>query len=176
MNMLYKKVEQKKMLDEIGYACVYKIFCKDENIKDCYVGSTNDIGERIRCHKGNCNNTKRPHYNYRVYKFIRDNGGWENWDYEIIDVLNGITHDELMICERKYIEEIGTLNSYMSWRALGECVGKRNRYNLGYYHKNKKIVECPCGGRYDSNNASKVNSHYFTGIHLKYKYENRKVS
>jgi len=166
------------MLDEIDYACIYKLYCKDENIKDCYVGSAKNIIHRINRHKTNCYNTKWRHYNYPVYKFIRDNGGWENWDYEIIDVLNGITHDKLMKCERKRIDEIGTLNSRRPWLEPHE-VGERekhNRYNSEYYHKNKKIVECPCGGSYNSSIAFITNRHLKTKRHLKYEYENKKVS
>jgi len=35
---------------------IYKIVCKDVNIKDCYVGSTTNFNRRKQEHKYNCNN------------------------------------------------------------------------------------------------------------------------
>jgi len=37
---------------------IYKIVCKDVNIKDCYVGSTTNFNRRKQEHKYNCNNVK----------------------------------------------------------------------------------------------------------------------
>ena len=58
---------------------IYKIECKDPNITKTYGGhSTNLIKRRAR-HKTTCNNPNNKGYNYYVYQFIRENGGWENW-------------------------------------------------------------------------------------------------
>ncbi len=59
---------------------IYKIVCNDLNIKDLYVGHTTDFKRRKSEHKkkvGNINDDKS--YNFKVYKTIRDNGGWDNW-------------------------------------------------------------------------------------------------
>ena len=32
---------------------VYKLYCKDENIKDCYIGSSIDLNGRLQKHKSN---------------------------------------------------------------------------------------------------------------------------
>jgi hypothetical protein len=55
---------------------IYVIKCKDDNITEEYVGSTINFIERKSHHKKRCNNEK---YNLKVYKYIRENGGWENW-------------------------------------------------------------------------------------------------
>mgnify|MGYP003661720930 FL=1 len=60
---------------------IYKIYCKDSNIKDFYIGKATDIKTRIAHHKHICIYNKSESY---VYKFINENGGWINWDYEII--------------------------------------------------------------------------------------------
>ncbi len=65
-----------------GY--VYVIKCKDENITDCYVGSTINICSRKKQHKSDCNNQNTKAYNYKVYEFIRKNGGFDNFTVEII--------------------------------------------------------------------------------------------
>lgn len=65
----------------------YKISCKDESISDVYIGSTNDFKKRINKHKYNCNNENSSNHNYKVYSYIRDNGGWSNWTVDEIERL-----------------------------------------------------------------------------------------
>ena len=65
-----------------GY--VYVIKCKDENIKDCYIGSTINLCRRIKQHKSDCNNPNSKAHIYKVYEFIRNNGGFDNWTIETI--------------------------------------------------------------------------------------------
>jgi hypothetical protein len=56
---------------------IYKIYCKDESIKDIYVGHTTNFTQRKYSHKINSNNLKN---NVKIYETIRHNGGWDNWD------------------------------------------------------------------------------------------------
>jgi hypothetical protein len=63
---------------------VYKIYCKDSSITEFYVGSSCDFHQRKRKHKSSCNNPKDKQYNYKVYRYIRNNGGFDNWDFEIL--------------------------------------------------------------------------------------------
>lgn len=58
---------------------IYVIKCKDDNITEEYIGSTTHFIERKCHHKGACNNEKNKDYNLKIYKFIRENGGWKNW-------------------------------------------------------------------------------------------------
>ena len=72
-----------KMPIDYSNACIYKICCKDLSVKDVYVGSTTNFVQRCqrrRDHKAVCNNEKGRDYNYYVYQFIRENGGWDNWE------------------------------------------------------------------------------------------------
>ena len=61
---------------------IYRIFCKDENIKDCYVGSTRSFSRRKSQHFTINRYPTRPAYNYKIYKCIRENGGEDNWEME----------------------------------------------------------------------------------------------
>jgi len=65
---------------------VYKLVCKDEPIKDVYVGHTTNFTQRKYSHRMNCVNENRDSYNLKVYDCIRKNGGWENW--EMIEICN----------------------------------------------------------------------------------------
>ena len=68
-------------LTKIDYtkAVIYKIYCLDENIKDCYIGLTTDFIRRKACHKQSSQLK-----NLKLYNFIREYGGWNNWKMEII--------------------------------------------------------------------------------------------
>jgi hypothetical protein len=63
---------------------VYKITCKDPNIQDVYVGHTVNFVQRKKSHQLSCINSKNPSHNCKVYKVIRNNGGWDNWNMGII--------------------------------------------------------------------------------------------
>lgn len=59
----------------------YKIACKDENIKDIYVGHTTNFTNRRSVHKSDCKN--KP--NSKLQKTINENGGWDNWNMIVIE-------------------------------------------------------------------------------------------
>jgi vacuolar-type H+-ATPase subunit I/STV1 len=60
---------------------IYKIYCKTETIKECYVGHTTNFKQRKIEHKYACCNENSKSYNTKVYEFIRNNGGFDNWDF-----------------------------------------------------------------------------------------------
>lgn len=64
--------------DNIDYSntIIYKIYCKDKTIKDVYIGQTTNFVIRKYEHKTSCN-TKN---DLEIYKTIRENGGWDNWN------------------------------------------------------------------------------------------------
>ena len=59
--------------------CIYKICCLDPTITSLYVGSTCNFSRRKYEHKKICYSEKNRNYNMKIYQFIRDNGGWDNW-------------------------------------------------------------------------------------------------
>ena len=90
----------------------YKIFCKDTNIKDLYVGLTTNFVQRKHAHKQGCNNIKNANYNCKLYTTIRNSGGWDNWKMEIIAFHNCADSYEAHKKEQEYFETLGaTLNS-----------------------------------------------------------------
>tara|TARA_R110000772_G_scaffold213716_1_gene324244 strand:+ start:445 stop:984 length:540 start_codon:yes stop_codon:yes gene_type:complete len=66
----------------------YRLF--NLNYDECYIGSTTNYKQRMIRHKTTCNKPNSRHHNLKVYNFIRDNGGFKNWKFEILDeqVLN----------------------------------------------------------------------------------------
>ena len=139
---------------------IYKIVSKDPSMTDCYVGSCCSFYRRKSQHKSDCNNEKSREYNRNVYKFIRKNGGWENWDMIEIKKYPCETKRELELEERKNLEELNaTLNSHMPIRTHKEYYetnkekicnrvreyAKKNKEHIriikkDYYEKNKEHI------------------------------------
>jgi len=120
---------------------IYGIFCKDKSIKNCYIGSTRCFSKRKFQHKCEINNIDRPNYKYKVYRFIRENGGMKNWNIEKLYSFKPKDAIELRQTERDYIDKYNaTLNTQVPNRTQTE------------YRNDKKIylqtsIKCDCGGR-----------------------------
>ena len=83
------------MTVDFSLALIYKICRKDGDETNIYVGSTCDLHHRLSCHKSDCTNEKRKSYNFKVYKHIRENGGWEAWKSVLIEFYPCDTTDEI---------------------------------------------------------------------------------
>ena len=82
-----------------------------------YIGSTRDLCLRKSNHKYNCNTPTRRHYNYNIYKTIRDYGGWNDWTMVCIHS-QSMTKQECRIYEDELIEmHKPNLNSIKSYRS-----------------------------------------------------------
>ena len=124
-------------------ALIYKICCNDPNITDIYIGSTTNFYQRKRAHKCNCNNSNSRGYNLQVYKFIRDNGGWENWRMLLLEFYECNNKLELFRREGELIRELNpTLNKIIIGQTLKEYREKNKdklKQNLKKYRDNNKI-------------------------------------
>jgi len=108
----------------------YIITCKDENIPDCYVGSTIDFERRKKEHLrwfNDINTYNR--YNFYVYQFIRENGGWDNWEFGILGIHSFDNKKNALNREQYYIESYDAkLNS------------RNAKKNENYYKNRREIV------------------------------------
>ena len=124
---------------------IYKLCSKDPTIKDCYVGSTCNFTKRKYQHKSNCNNETCCKYNYYVYQFIRDHGGWENWDMIELIKYSCNTKRELELKEREHLELLGgTLNKQIPTRSKEEK-------NKTYYENNREKHRAVCNAWCEKN-------------------------
>ena len=122
---------------------IYKIVCKNINIKECYVGETTDFTKRKCCHKSRCNNINDKKYNIYVYKFIRENGGWVNFDMVEIEKYNAIDKLDAGKRERYWVEQLqATLNQQLPTRTNKEYYDGHKEYFKEHYqeyrNKNKE--------------------------------------
>jgi len=162
---------------------IYKLCCKNPNITDIYVGSTTNFNRRKQAHKSICNNENAKQYNNKVYKVIRQNGGFNNWDMIQIEKYECEEKRQLHTRERYYIE---TLNSSLNcniptrtkteyeeqnkdkvkqkikeWRDKNK--EKTKEYNKEYNQKNKDKKK-----EYLEKNKNKLNEY-----HIKYRQNNK---
>jgi hypothetical protein len=88
---------------------IYKIYCKDSNVNEIYVGHTTNFIKRKYSHKIESNRLKNQ---LKIYSTIRQNGGWDNWDMVEIAKYNCKDKTEARIKEQKHFEELkANLNS-----------------------------------------------------------------
>ena len=124
---------------------IYKIVCKDTNVKEIYVGHTTEFVKRKSSHKRCCNNKNSKKNNIKVYKIIRENGGFENFDmievekYPCDNLKDAITREGYWYKILK-----GTLNS---------CVPGRSRddYKVLYLANNKDKIKETTRVYYENN-------------------------
>ena len=115
----------------------YKIVCKDLNITDCYVGHTTDFVNRKHSHKRACLNQNVRFHHLDLYRTIRENGNWDNWEMVLIRTENIVNSLEARKREREYIEELkANLNMVKAYRSQEEAdeLGRQFREN----HKEEK--------------------------------------
>jgi hypothetical protein len=135
----------------------YRLICRDVNVKECYVGHTCGVVNRRHNHKIHCNNEKDILYNTYVYRFIREHGGWDNWQLLVHEKLAVKDHAEAALRERFWLEHYGaTLNTYLPAQSQAEYYAKNRdqliknatAWQLANSDRLKSKHECACGGRY----------------------------
>ena len=126
---------------------IYAIVCKDTTIPEVYVGSTSNLEHRISEHKSDCCNKNRSQYNYKVYKFIRDNGGFYNWKFIVLEHYKG-EREDLTQLERVWYETFPKdllLNMNYPNRSKKEHYQKNKEqikeYKQEYWEKNKEQIK-----------------------------------
>ena len=128
---------------------IYKLCCKDTTITDIYVGSTCNFTKRKWSHKNACNHEKQNAHNYYIYQFIRDHGGWDNWEMIELIKYQCNTKRELELKEREYLElHGGTLKKTIPTRSKEES-------SKIYRKKYKKEINEKMKARYQANKEKK---------------------
>jgi hypothetical protein len=132
---------------------IYIIKHKTCDDKKVYVGSTNDLKRRISQHRHSCNNKKRKNYNYKLYQYIRENGGINEYQFIILECYVCNHNHELYYKEDDYIkmydnnlnskrayltdEEYKNRYSEIKKKYKDENKEQLNEYSKKYYYENK---------------------------------------
>ena len=136
---------------------IYKIVCNDLNIKDLYVGNTTDLIKRRSMHKYSCCNPTCKFYDLKIYKTIRDNGGWDNWSVIVIEKLeNCKDSEEARTRERFWYEQLfATMNSNNP--LVHEEEHKQNMRDIAKEHyNNNKEDKLSKSKQYYQDNKEKI--------------------
>jgi len=108
---------------------IYKIQ-SIENEDDLYVGHTTDFTKRKNCHKRRCINENYKGYYSKVYKMIRDSGGWDC--FTMIELYKFSCNDgnEARAEEDKTMRELkANMNSCRAFLSKEEKKESDNNYN-----------------------------------------------
>jgi len=119
---------------------IYKIQHIDNDTL-LYIGSTTEFTKRKCQHKRNCNNEKSKSYNLKVYKMIRDNGGWG--EFEMIQIKE-------FPCENKRQAEMeediimremkASLNTIRAYLSPADKKQEKKVINKEYREANKEAI------------------------------------
>ena len=154
---------------------IYKLKCNDLNITEEYVGSTCNFTKRKWAHKQYCK-TPTLEKNQKIYSFIRDNGGWDNWSMIEIEKFPCKDNNEARAREQYYIElnqsKLNMMRSFITDDTRKEETKefqkeyriKHNIENKEYQKEYQKItILCTCGKEVKKAEMSK---HIKRKIHL----------
>ena len=169
---------------------IYKIVCKNLEIKDCYVGNTTDFIRRKQEHKSACNNlNNHKKHDLKIYNFINKNGGWNNFVMLEIEKFPCSDGNEARARERYHLEQLNAnlncvvpartkkeyrINNVEEIKLYKQQYRELNREQISLYNKQyrennteqiKFKYDCDCGGRYTHQNIS---LHLKTKKHLAY--------
>ena len=132
----------------------YKIFSKDN--KYIYVGSTTDFKKRKRYHKEYCNKINSKKYNFKIYKTIRENGGWDNFLVEKIEDKVYANKTEALIRENELMKQLNcNLNTYKSYLTHEEKILQKKDWAIANKEKQNTTNICDCGGKFATTNKAR---------------------
>lgn len=114
---------------------IYKLIKKGAVNDDMvYIGSTNDVKWRMYNHKCRCTNPESPKYNYKVYKYIRENGGFDEWEMIVIDEIEV----PLIKCEQRDKYEQEYITKYDAVNKLN--IHYSSRTHQEYREENRELI------------------------------------
>ena len=146
------------------YSYIYKIVCLDPHIDDFYIGSTIHLNSRCLSHIKNTNDKKKKIYDCKLYTFIRDSGGHDNWKMQVIKLYKCENRKELVIEEQKYIDELKpSLNTTNSYTTKEEQEEKKKKWQKDNKERIKERTK-----KWKEDNKEKIKEQN------KKKYENNK--
>jgi len=159
----------------------YKIVNVNGDVDLCYVGSTANWKQRKIQHKSDCCNPNSEKHNLKIYKTIRENGGWN--EFKMIEIGRGeqLTLTQAHQKEEEYRVELeANMNTYKSFESMEDYKERKKfyrinnadklkeyskQYRIDNAYKIKEIYTCDCGGTYSKDSKHK---HLKTKKHQEY--------
>tara|TARA_R110002124_G_scaffold89504_2_gene228745 strand:+ start:1222 stop:1824 length:603 start_codon:yes stop_codon:yes gene_type:complete len=126
--------------------CIYKLH--NPQFEKFYIGSTANLNKRLFAHKKDSKSKHKRVVNRPLYKYIKDNGGFDNgWKMEILEFTENFRFEK----EQLYIDKYGIDNllnacksTWLDKDAQKEYMREHRRKYMRE-HYNKLTYDCPCG-------------------------------
>jgi len=156
-------------------ARIYKITCNLPTINEIYIGSTADYEARCINHRHDCYNLNHPRYGFKVYNYIRTNGGFGNFTIDVIEHYPCANKTAMRIREQYWIDKYKpTLNTNRAYRSEDDLKEYTNQYNKQYRTDNKdyytKFNNNRPQGKFNCSNCDKSYTYSNKQTHLRTKY------
>ena len=104
---------------------------------NCYIGSTWDLKKRMYKHESNCiSKTKKN--NLKLYKYIRENGGWDNFEFTIIDEKLVSSMKERLELEQEHMDIWSPSLNDQKAIVMGDYEEYLTSYKKQWYLKNRE--------------------------------------
>ena len=152
------------MFNNTIFGIIYLIKHKTCDDKKVYIGSTIDLKRRIRLHRKRCNNEKCKNYKNKLYQYIRENGGFNEYEFIILECYVCNFKHELYDREDDYIKNYpNNLNSQRAYLTGRESKEKIREIKKKYYIDNKEKINENFKKYYDKNKEkiSKRSNEYY---------------
>ena len=128
----------------------YKITNINGDVELNYVGSTSNMKQRRRAHKSDCFNTNSPRYHLKLYKTIREHGGFDEFKFIELGYAKQITLNDAHIIEEHYrqnlMSNLNTNRCRLTYQERLENMKQEYHLDKGakkklYYQANKERLK-----------------------------------
>jgi hypothetical protein len=149
---------------------IYEIRPLNKELLYSYVGSTKNFIKRKSNHKTDCNNLNSSNHNVKIYNYIRENGGWTEFEMVALEEFECDTKIQARIQEQVWIDKMkNKLNMVKAYCSAEERIERKKELRKNYSADKKEIIKqirkerilCPCGTEYNKSNKYQ---------HILYKY------
>ena len=162
------------------YKLVHKDDLENENI---YVGHTTNWIERKKQHQYKCNYENGSHYNIKVYQYIRQNGGFDEWIMVWLEDYPCGGKPQACARERYWCEHYKSkLNSQIPCRNHKEWKKDNKEHIDKYTEDNKEHIKEYHAGQYQKNKEEhnikcktykEENKEHYKKTHAEYYQKNK---
>jgi hypothetical protein len=140
----------------------------DTSIKECFINHTMEFSKKKKHHKRLCNNeynNTEPQYHMKVYEFIREHGGIDEWTFDVLERAKLASKQEALELERYYYDiHQPSLNGKKVAVYGEEQRENREAYQKQYKQCGKMKILCSCGSTVCRNG---IYAHRKTAKHIK---------
>jgi hypothetical protein len=136
---------------DLSNCYLYHIKSKDGVVH--YVGSTSNLNSRKSSHRYRCNTEKCPQYHFHIYQYIRNNGGFDQFDIIPIRKIENVSNKtDLLIAEQTEMNKFSGLKNM-----VGSYLSEEERIENSkkYYESNREQLNQQIR-QWQKNNFEKV--------------------